>query len=585
MDFLVKIPKLNQKSNQVTVYQWFIQEGEEVKSGDPLLEVTSDKTNVRVEAEVNGTVKEIMVSEGEKAKLNQAVCKLETTETVSKDKPKSSPKDKDTSKTSGSDESQFNYFGSLLGKKEPEKESKEVDLCILGGGPGGYTAAIRAAKAGLSVALVEKDNLGGTCLNRGCIPTKALIQSANLLSQINSAENFGITTDAVIGDFSKAVSYKDNVVTTLKDGVANLLANNQVSVISGEGQLKSSTEVTVEADNKIVNITAKNIILATGSKPKLPPIEGIEHENVLTSTELLNLKELPSKMVIIGGGVIGMELSFILNKFGVDVTVVEAMDHILPYMDKQIGEEIKISAEEQGINIITGAFAKEISQVENGGLMITLTKNEEQLKVFGNQILVAIGRDFNTKALNATELGLDTTKQGAIQVDKHLKTSLDNVYAIGDVIGGYLLAHEASHEAIVAVDNILGIEKQINYDNIPSAVFTDPEAAQVGLTQKEAKDMGYQVKTAEFPFSSNGKVLTTQKLSGFSKLVVNSTDNVILGGSLVGVGATELIHQIAIAVTNQLTVEQLTNTVFAHPTVSETIFESSLAFFGEEIHG
>ncbi|WP_350343456.1 dihydrolipoyl dehydrogenase [Proteinivorax tanatarense] len=568
MDFLVKIPEGTQgNDDQVTISKWAVKEGDVVSQGDLLLEIETEKVNLELEAEVSGTIKEILVQEGEVVNVDSAVCSIETED---------NPAEKQDDAQSG-----MNYFGSLLNKRE---EKHKVDLCILGGGPGGYVAAIKAAKSGLKVALVEKDKMGGTCLNRGCIPTKALLQSANLLSQIQKAQKFGIQVNEVKGNYSEAIKYKDGVVSTLRNGVESLLKRHNVKVFVGEGKLISDRVITTETSDAKVEISAEHIILATGSKPKMPAIQGINSREVITSDDILSLENLPKSMVVIGGGVIGMELSFILRKFGVEITVIEAMDSILPSLNKKASEVVLKSAEKQGIKVITGVLAQEIASAANGGAVVSLTKDKEELKVYGEKVLMSIGREFNIQGIDPDKNKIELTEQGAVKVDEKLRTSVTNIYAIGDVIGGYMLAHEASHEAFVAVDNILNKENSMNYNLIPSAVFSDPEVAQVGLTEKQAEDKGYTIKTSNFPYGANGKVLTTQKTEGFVELIVDKDSNRILGGTVVGVGATEIIHQIAIAVTKELLVDDICSTVFAHPTVSESVFEAALGYFGEEIH-
>jgi dihydrolipoamide dehydrogenase len=463
--------------------------------------------------------------------------------------------------------------------------SKEIDthITIIGGGPGGYVAAIQAAKMGAKVVLVEKDRLGGTCLNRGCVPTKALVRSANVYNIIKNSKEFGVEVESCNINIEKIIERKDNIVNQLVKGISFLIKKNKIIYIEGQGEIKDKNTVIVKEDDILIN--TKNIIIATGSTADIPPIKGIDNENVLTSTQMLDLKELPESLVIIGGGVIGMEFAFIYASFGVKVTVIEFLSQILNTFDKDVLREIKKSAKKAGISIHTNAKVIEIKESKDKNCVVAFEKNEEVNYVTSNKVLISAGRKPYFKGIGLEKLGIELNDgDRGIKVNEKMQTSIPNIYAIGDVTNKILLAHVASHQGVVAVKNILNEDTDMDYSAIPSAVFTVPEIGTVGINEKTAEEMGIDYKVGKFPFTANGKALTAGKTEGFVKIIRDVKTNRVIGATIIGTHATDLIAEITLAIKNNLTIYEIIETIYAHPTTAEAIYEAALDTLGEAIH-
>ncbi len=455
-------------------------------------------------------------------------------------------------------------------------------ITIIGGGFGGYVAALRAAQLGAQVNLIEKDSIGGTCLNWGCIPTKALVYSSEKYSEMQNARRFGIEVSDINLNMKRVIKNKEKVVKQLVSGVEFLLKKHDVNVINGTASLKDKNTVSVKTADRVKELDTDYIIIATGSKVKKAPIKGVDSDGVLTSKKILELTDLPDSLAIIGGGVIGMEFAFIFANFGVDVKVIEYLDNILPGLDKEIVSEISSIARREKIDITTGAEVKEISKDEEK-YNINYKKGEEQHELKTEKVLVATGREANFGGLELEKHGIEK-ENNSIKVDKHLKTSVDNIYAVGDVTGKILLAHVASHQGIVAAENIMGEEKEMDYDAVPSAIFTKPEIATVGITEKEAKEENIDYKVGKFPFRANGKIKTMNKRKGFIKIIIKKDNHEILGCSIIGTHATDLIHELTLAVNKNMKVEDIIETIHAHPTTSEVIHEAALDSLGRALH-
>jgi len=455
------------------------------------------------------------------------------------------------------------------------------DIAIIGGGPGGYVAAIYAGKKKAKVALIEKGELGGTCLNRGCIPTKTLIHGANLLHAIKSAKDFGITVNDINLDWDLLQKKTARVVKTLTKGVEGLLAANNVTVIKGAAKLTDKNTVAISGESGQSTITADNIILATGSFPAVVPVPGRDLPNVFTSDQALFLKQIPSSMLIIGGGVIGLEIGYIYNTFGTKVTIVEMLPNILPRQDKELSSELKKQLEKQGIEIYTDSRVREIKEKE--GILETIFETNEGTKtVASEKVLMATGRVPAIEAFK--DLGIYIEKTGVV-VDEYLRTNIDNIYAVGDLTGKTMLAHVASHQGITAVKNILGEKHKINYRAIPSCIYTSPEVASVGMTEEEARMIFKDnIKIGRFPYSASGKAMTIGERQGFVKVIAESKYNEVVGVHIVGHNATELIAEAVLAIGLECTAEELANTIHAHPTLSETFMEAAFDLLGEPIH-
>ncbi|NYB72760.1 dihydrolipoyl dehydrogenase [Sedimentibacter hydroxybenzoicus DSM 7310] len=455
----------------------------------------------------------------------------------------------------------------------------KYDIIIIGGGPGGYPAAIYAAKNNARVAIIEKEELGGTCLNKGCIPTKTFIKSAGLYNDIKSSQQFGITTEGVSFKWDKILNNKNKVVRGLTNGVQTLLKSNGIDIYKGKGKLIDNNTVKIEGNNNEI-ITGANIVIATGSKPATIPVKGSDLGGVITSDEALDLENLPESLAIIGGGVIGVELGYVFRTFGVDVTIIEMLPEILPRQDADAIKVVKDSLQKIGIKILTET---KLLGIEKAGEMLKVnfdTKNGQD-SIIAENVLISAGRKSEIDVING--LSIVTDKQGIV-VDEYMRTNISNIYAIGDVTGKVMLAHVATHQALVAVKNILGKEIKMNYNVIPSCIYTNPELASVGLTEEEAKINYKSVKVGLFPFAASGKAKTIGETDGFVKIICDEKYNEILGVHIVGDHATELIAEACLAIKMECTAEELADTIHAHPTLSEAVMEASEAVTGFAIH-
>lgn len=459
----------------------------------------------------------------------------------------------------------------------------EKDIIIIGGGPGGYVAAIRAAQLGAKVALIEADQIGGTCLNRGCIPTKALYKTAEIMQTLKKSADFGFQLDGFQLKMEKAQERKREVVTRLRTGVDKLLEGNGVEVISGKGSLVDSHTVLVtDGDGNTQSVQGKNILLATGSIPKRITNPGVDLPGVITTNEALELEELPKSMVIIGGGVTGIEFASILQSLGTQVTVVKYSPRILPPIDEEVIKRALISFRKLGFKIETGIKIKEIVQSETGLKVLAEGKKGPQ-DFAGEMVLLSAGRSINVDGLNLDGIGV-AYEEGGIKVNSHYETSVPGIYAIGDVIGGQMLAHVASDEGKTVIEHIFGIETHINYDAVPTCVFSFPEIASVGLTEEETKKRGISYKVSKFMFAANGKALTLGEGDGLVKIITDEATHKILGVHILGPHASDLIHEGALAVTNGLTTADIIRTIHAHPTLAESFQEAVLGVEGRAIH-
>ncbi len=459
-----------------------------------------------------------------------------------------------------------------------------VDVCIIGAGPGGYVAAIRAAQLGLKTALVERDELGGVCLNRGCIPTKALLRTAELLSAFQRAADFGIHAENVRLDYPAAARYRDNVVRTLRQGVAGLLKSQGVQVLNGHGRLAGTGRVEVSVNGSSETVEARNVVVATGSKPAIPPIPGADNrELVITSDDALALKELPRSMVVIGGGAVGAEWADIFHAFGCETTILEMMPTLLPLEDEEIGRQLGRLFAKRGITVLTGAKVLAIEAGEGGAVVRYQASDGQETTVSGERVLMGVGR-----APLTTDLGLEAAgvrlDRGWLPVDDALQTNVPGIYAIGDVTRHQLLAHVASHQGIAAVEHMAGQSHRINYDQVPACTFTHPEVASVGLTEAQARERGYQVQVGKFPFAALGRAQTYGDTEGFVKIVADERYGEILGVHILGAVASDMIAEATMAMHLEATVDDLAATIHAHPTWPEAIDEAALATRGLALH-
>jgi dihydrolipoamide dehydrogenase len=447
----------------------------------------------------------------------------------------------------------------------------DYDLTVIGGGPGGYVAAIRAAQLGLKVAVVEAREVGGTCLNRGCIPTKALLHAAEVYHTVKHSAEYGIMVREVGFDFAKIVVKKDEVVRQLRGGVAGLLKSNKVAVINGRGVIADRNTIAVTGGTPRT-VTAAKMIIATGSRPSKPPIPGIDGDRVINSDVVMSLTACPEQVVIIGGGVIGVEIATVFNTLGKQVTIVEMMDQILPGTDGEIAQLLRKSLERRGVKIFTGAKVTALKSAAKGTCSFAI--GGKTLEAEGDLVIVAIGRHPNTEDIGLEKVGV-ATERGFIQVNDQLETSVPGIYAIGDVTGKVMLAHVASTQGLVAAANVAGAHRKMRYDIVPSCIYTSPEIATVGLTEAAAVKQGYQIKIGTFPIAGNGKSLIMGVREGVIKMVADKTTGEILGAQLMAPRATDLITEISVAMKLESTIEEVADTIHPHPTVSEIIMEAA----------
>lgn len=455
------------------------------------------------------------------------------------------------------------------------------DIAVIGGGPGGYTAAIFAAKKNKKVVVIEKNKLGGTCLNVGCIPTKALIHSASIFGELKEAEKFGVKVAGAEIDWKQVQKNKDEIVFNLTSGVGGLLKQNKVDVFYGEAEIIDRNKIQLKSSEGNREISAENIIIATGSEPIMPGIPGIEIDGVVTSTEALSLDHIPNRLVVIGGGVIGSEMGYIYNGLGSKVTVIEMLPKILGKMDEECSKSVQSKLEENGMKILLNSKVLSFERNEKE-ITVKYEINGENQIVTADKVLVAIGRKPSMKGIG--DIGLKTDRSG-IRVDEYLRSNYKNIYAIGDVTGKIQLAHVASHQGITAVKNILGDTEKMDYSVVPSCIYTNPEMASVGLTEEEAKKkFSEKINISLFPYAYNGKSLTIGNRDGFIKVIAESKYNQIIGVHIVGPCATEMIAEATLAIKLECTAEEIAGIIHAHPSLSEGFMEAAAGIVNEAIH-
>ncbi|SDL63254.1 dihydrolipoyl dehydrogenase [Sediminibacillus halophilus] len=473
--------------------------------------------------------------------------------------------------------------------------AQDYDLVIIGGGTGGYVAAIRASQLGLKTAVVEKGKLGGTCLHQGCIPSKALLRSAEIFRQTKEADKYGISVSDPVINFLKVQERKQNIIDTLHKGVQGLMKKGKIDVYEGTGRIlgpsifsPTAGTVSVEFENGDENemLVPKNVIIATGSKPKTLPGLELDGDLVMSSDHALQMEELPASIIIVGGGVIGIEWASMLADFGVKVDVIEYMDRILPTEDKDVAKEMVRQLKQKDITIHTGAKVAPESLRKETGIEITAEINGEQKTFTAEKMLVSVGREAIVANIGLENTDIVVNERGVIQVNEAYQTKESHIYAIGDVIGGMQLAHVASHEGIKAVEHMADQKPEpIRYEQIPSCVYSSPEAASVGFTESEAKEKGYQVKTGKMPFTAIGKALVHGESAGFVKIIADKETDDILGIHMIGPHVTDMISEAGLAKVLDATPWEIGETIHPHPTLSEAIGEAALAVDGNQIHG
>ena len=459
------------------------------------------------------------------------------------------------------------------------ENENQFDIAVIGGGPGGYPAAIRAAQSGLKVALIEAKEMGGTCLNRGCIPSKALIACAEVYDRIKDAAEFGIKVEKVSFDYGFMVKRKDRVVGKIRQGLESLIASNKIKVFRGFGQFNSPREIKITGQDNLL-IQAKKTIIATGSEPRNIPAFPFDYEKIHDSTSLLNIQEIPKKIVIVGGGVIGCEFASLFASFGVEVVILEMLDKILPMESKSVSDALAKAFKKAEIVMETGVKVEAIEKTTQG----------IKAKVAGGKFyeadiaLVAVGRKMNTSSIGLEKAGVLVSDNGMIPVNDKMETNVPGIYAVGDIASKWWLAHVATHQGWVAGSNATGQEAHMRYEAVPNVIFTNPEIGSVGLSLEDALEKGYSAVAGAFPFQALGKSQAMDQVEGFAQIITDQRTGQILGAQVVGHEASALVAEMAVAVANELTVESITETIHAHPTIAEAWLEAAFVAAETPLH-
>ncbi len=462
----------------------------------------------------------------------------------------------------------------------------DYDLVVIGAGPGGYVAAIRAAQLGMNVACVEKEEtLGGTCLNIGCIPSKALLHSSEKYMELTKhSEEHGIKINKIDLDLSKLMNRKEKIVKQLTSGIGFLFKKNKITYLKGSVSFVDKKNIKIKS-SKELTVSANNFIIATGSTAINIPKISVNEKNIVTSTGALSLSSIPERMLVVGGGYIGLEMGSVWSRLGTKVMVVETLDRIVPNMDGEVANQFMKSLQKQGLEFkLSHKVISAKSNAKDVDVNMESLKDKKQIKEKFNVVLLSVGRQPNTEGLNLDKIGIELTDQKAIKVNKQFKTNVDGIYAIGDVAPGPMLAHKAEEEGVACVEIINGQEPHINYDSIPAVVYTNPEIASVGKTEEQLKEAKVDYKVGKFPFMANGRALTTSSTEGFVKILVDKKTDSILGAHIMGHDAGQLIAEIVTTMEFGGSAEDIARICHAHPTTSEALKEAALSVDGRAIH-
>ena len=568
MAFEIKMPQLGLTMEEGTVAKWLKQEGDSVKKGDVLLEITTDKLTSEIESEADGVLLKIVAEEGEDVPVKGLLGYIgEAGEQIAQaSAPAAAP------------------APAPAPAPAEAKKAGDTSVVVVGGGPGGYVAAIRAAQLGGKVTLIEKNKLGGTCLNVGCIPTKVLLHVAEALTEAKHMDNLGIQVSVNGIDWKGVQSRKEAVTNQLVSGVTGLMKANKIRVIEGTASFASKTALeVVKKDGTKENVPFDKVILATGSVPAVPPIPGVkENAACVDSTGALAFDHVPETLLVIGGGVIGMELATAYSRFGAKGTVVEAMPKLLPMMDGELTAMLRKKMEASGVTILTEAKVQSVEAAPVGAkVQVEVGGKVESFEA--EKVLVAVGRRTDTEALGLDKVGI-AHDRGRITVNDKMETNVPNIYAIGDCLGKVMLAHVASAQGEVAAENALGETAVYDGKTNPSCVYTDPEFAGVGLTEEKAKEEGIPYQVGKFPLMANGKALIMNGGEGMIKFIIGKEYGEVLGVHILGPRATDLIGECALAIGMEATVDEIYATIHAHPTVTEAVREAALAATKRAIH-
>jgi dihydrolipoamide dehydrogenase len=569
MGNFVLMPKLGMTMTDGKIVKWLKNEGDHIEKGDYIFEVETDKTTLEVDSLYRGILIKKLFHEGDVAACDTQIAYIgEAGENVPVDtKPA----------VGGAKQPVLPDDSLSIRVAQPLADDGavyEYDLAVVGGGPGGYVAAIRAAQLGAKTVLIEKDQLGGTCLNRGCIPTKALYTSAGQWRKIARCEEYGFRVSGAELDFSAVMQRKDKIVRQLTGGVAGLLKKNKVSVLHGEAEVAREHEV-ILGDKKI---SSKYILLATGGRPASLLKNVSKDVNIINTDTFMDLKELPRSIVIVGGGIIGCEIGCILNAFGAKVTIVEMLPAILPMTDDEISSLLMQHMTKNGMDIRTSTT---VNAVEKKGPAYSVILSDNHT-VECDMVLEAVGRVMNDEAFR--DLGLKRSQKGFVDVDSFMGTNLAGVYAIGDITGICQLAHAASTQGVIAAERMFGGKTETEEQLIPSCIFTDLEIAYVGMTEKQAKEKGLKARVFKYPFSANGKALTLGESEGFVKIICDERFDEILGVHIIGAEASTLIHEAVMAMRLEATSAYAGTVIHAHPTLSEALMEAFLGLSKGAVH-
>lgn len=566
----VIMPKQGLQMTEGTIMKWLVQEGGQCTEGTPLFEMETDKLTITMDAPATGTLLKIIHGEGDEVEITKMIAIIgepgeDISALLSEAAAEGAPA---TAAPATPAAAPAAPAATASAVSAAPTSTNDFQVTVIGGGPGGYVAAIRCAQLGLKTALVEKRDLGGTCLNRGCIPTKALLHSAETYEEIvKNGKELGLLIDQIQVDFEKTAARKQAVVKRMTSGIAALVKKRKITLIKEAAVLTGKNSF--KAGDK--EYTTDKMILAMGSEPARIPITGIDNEGVMNSDGVLDLQKLPESVVIIGGGVIGIEFATLFSSFGKKVTVVEALPRIMNTVDEDAATTMKAVLEGKGVEIHTGAKVVEIKP----GLSVVYEENGVKAEAQGEIVVVAIGRRPVTKDMGLEAAGIKMTDRGFVEVNDQMETNVPGIYAIGDITGKIQLAHVASAQGVVSASNCAGKKKTMSYDIVPSCIYSSPEIASVGLSEADAKAKGKAVKVGLFSASGNGRSVILGSTEGFVKLVTEEKTGEILGATIVAPRATDMIGEIAVAMKAEATIEEIADTIHAHPTVSEMIMEAA----------
>ncbi len=577
---MIIMPKLGINMDEGNLVKWHKKVGDKIEKGEVFFEIETDKTSIGVEATLSGFVNKLMLNEGESVPVFTPIAIIgQTPDDLDAEIPQVAAESAPTAAEAAPAKAEDKAVAPVPtpSKADDKGGDYQYDAAVIGAGPGGYVAAIRLAQEGKKVCIIEKEYFGGTCLNVGCIPTKTLLKSIAVLDKIKEAGEFGIKgLDKAKPelDLEAVQKRKTKVVKSLTGGVEGLMKANKIETIKGTASLVNKNAIKIGSKE----ITARDIIIATGSVSMQLPIVIAKDANVITSTEALDMKKAPADIVIIGGGVIGVEFAYVYSSVGSKVTIIELLDRILPMVDEEVSAEVTKMLKNKGIDIITSAKVEKIDKDK-----VHYDLGGKKLSVKSSQVLMSVGRKPNTDGLNLEGAGVKL-ERGAVVTDEFMRTNIPNIYAIGDVNGKSMLAHTASAEGMVAVDNICGRESKMKYDAIPSCIYVQPEIAAVGLTEKQAKEKYGEIRVGKFPVVANGKAMVEGETGGMIKIITDARLGEILGAHIYAVDATNMISEIALAMNLEATDEEVAKTIHPHPTVSEIIPEAFLALHNKAIH-